>query len=150
MKTPLQEPFAHLCSYKLQSLLPSSQGSFLNTPRYMEHEIRSPWLVAGNMQGLQCLPSHSPFRCTCSEHRDLHNGSLKLPGKHSPHTSITLSTKTGSSRPGWHPPNLSLDRCHAWCYVTLMAVLLHLKRRERNPLSLRRRKEKMYSFRRKK
>lgn len=136
----------------LQTVVPPSQlpGFLTKAPRYIEHEIMSLYIVAGNMQGLQLIAFFTQPLQVHVPNRNLHTGSLKFPGKHSLHISITLSTQTGSSCPVWHPPTFSQDRWHVWCNVTLTTVLLHLRRRKRNLLGLRRRKEKMYSFRRKK
>lgn len=122
----------------LQSVVPPSQlpGFLTKAPRYTEHEIMSPWLVAGNM-GLQLTaflhtaPSgpHAPTQGPT-------HWQSEIPGKHSPHISITFSTQTGSSWPVWHPPTFSLEKFCVWCNVTLRAVLLLLRRRERNALDL--------------
>lgn len=97
------------------------------------------------MQGLQLLASlhrapagpHAPGTGTYPQagQNSLRNS---LPAQ----ISITLSTQIGSSWPGWHPPTFSLDRCHVRCNAMAGAVLLHLRRKERNPLSLRKKEGK--------
>lgn len=114
---PLQELFAHLCSYKLQSLLPSSQVSLLRPPDRESMRSDLPGLWQATCRACNSLPSFTqPLQVHRLPLRDLDTGSLKFPGK--PSISITLCTQTGSSWPVWLPPAFSLDTCHAWCNVT--------------------------------
>lgn len=81
------------------------------------------------------LPSQSPCRSTRSQYPQAAQNSL---GNTFPtQTSITLSTQISSSWPSWHPPTCFLERCHMCCKAMARAVLFHLRRRARNPLSPR-------------
>lgn len=54
----------------LQTVVPPSQlpGFLTKAPKYMEHEIKSPWLVTGNMQGL--LSFTQPLQVHMLPHRE--------------------------------------------------------------------------------